>query len=220
VSPPVRVHKVRELFRATGNTIIGLEFSVSGDSMLKTLRQWFNFRRITKAANLFLESLGPAFTKTTGGHIQTDIAGASAVAGLCVLRNAEPNLESVPPGTPFLCELHAAQSDVLDFMTRMSFNMGMGGLNGWEAPISSANKPMMEVPQMTRRLEPSLVRACHESGLSRNYWAFAAALAAIKLIAAGKATGILDEAVGKSIAVQHFVTGSKTAPHPLGEKPT
>jgi hypothetical protein len=138
VSPPVRVHKVRELFRATGNTIIGLEFSVSGDSMLKTLRQWFNFRRITKAANLFLESLGPAFTKTTGGHIQTDIAGASAVAGLCVLRNAEPNLESVPPGTPFLCEIHAAQSDVLDFMTRMSFNMGMGGLNGWEAPISSA----------------------------------------------------------------------------------
>src|SRR5262245_15209517 len=85
--------------------------------------------RIEKAANQFLASFGPDLTRTQNGHIATDIAGAASVAGLMLLRQVQPDLSGIPPGSvvlgDFLDRLYGEQQQMQAFFMNLATQMGL-----------------------------------------------------------------------------------------------
>jgi hypothetical protein len=184
--------------------------------VLKKIKIQWQFRKISKAASLFLGAFGPDLTKTPNGHIQTDIAGAGAIAGLMLLRRVAPNLDSHLPGTAILSNLHQAQADLLDFMCRVGSSMDLDVTRGWHQPTTDKDEPLISTLELTRRLEAPLIRACAQARLPEAYRAHAAALTAMKLVAAGHRMQLLDQDSGKYLAFYNLVAGSKTVPYPMG----
>ena len=175
-----------------------------------------NYAAINETANLFIDSFGPNFTSTPRGHIQTDIAGAGAMAGLVLLRNTVPDLDSMSPGTVVISDVHDGQKELLGFMGRVAGNMGLDGNSGWADPVPSADQPMIDTLELTRRLEVPFRRACEQTKLPKEYHAHAAALTAMKLVSAGEKMQLLDQKTGKALAFYYLVAGSKTVPQPIG----
>ena len=177
-----------------------------------------NYAKINETANLFLKDFGPNFTKTPKGHIQTDIAGAGAIAGLMLLREVVPDLDSMPPGIVVISDVHQGQVELLEFMSQVAVNMGLEAKTGWGMSIAETDKPMMDTLELTSRLESSFYNICSQIGLPKQYYSYAAALTAMKLVAAGNGMHLLDQQRGKSLAFYYIVAGSKTAPHSLSKK--
>jgi len=177
-----------------------------------------HYPTINQAANLFLNSLGPAFTNTPNGHIETDIAGAGSIAGLMLLRATNVDLRKYKPGDVILTDIHEAQKKLLDFMVNVAYSMGIEFKTGWDVPIPKEHKPLFDTLQLTQKLERSFCEACSQTGIQKDYYPHVAALAAMKLIAAGEAMNFLDARIGKGLAFYYVVAGSKTVPHPLPEK--
>lgn len=171
-----------------------------------------NYEAISKVSTIFLKSFGPQFTNTPEGHIQTDIAGASVIAGLLLLRETVPNLDKAEPGIVIISPVHEGQQRLLDFMQRISHGMNLNSGTGWTNPIDDKYRPLKDVPILAKELEKPFVRACKSVQLDPKFWPYAAALTSMKLIFAGTQMKILDEGVGKSLAVFYMVAGSKTVP--------
>ncbi|MCS6845795.1 MAG: hypothetical protein NZ528_15955 [Caldilineales bacterium] len=176
-----------------------------------------HFPRINWAANLFLNNLGPAFTNTPDGHIETDIAGAASVAGLMLLRATNVDLAKYTPGDVILADVYDGQKKLLDFMANVGYTMGIDPTTGWSTPIPPERQPLFATLQLMQRLERPLYEACSQAGLAKDYCPYVAALAAMKLVAAGASLNLLDADVGKGLAFYYIVAGSKTVPHPLEE---
>ena len=136
--------------------------------MLKKIKIQWQFRKISKAASLFLGAFGPDLTRTPNGHIQTDIAGAGAIAGLMLLRRVAPNLDSHVPGTAILSNLHQAQTDLLDFMCRVGSSMDLDVTRGWHQPTDK-DEPLISSLELTRHLEAPLIRACMHDTTRRGW---------------------------------------------------
>lgn len=143
------------------------------------------YARIEESANAFLQLLGPGFTRTPDGHIVTDIAGAASVAGHMLLRGQGLDLSNVEPGTLVLSDIHAAQEAVFRFMVNAAYSMGLDPKSGWDKPHRPTQAPRMDTPELLARLLPGFLAICQKSGLSEAYFPYVAALAAIKLVAAG-----------------------------------
>jgi hypothetical protein len=82
-----------------------------------------------------LAELGPKFTSTKNGHIQTDIAAAGSLSGLMILQETVPNLLALSisahgPGNVVLSEVYERQEDVLRFVT----GMALGYKIKWNIP--------------------------------------------------------------------------------------
>ncbi len=174
-----------------------------------------HYSSIYTASNVFLSSLGPAFTGTPEGHIATDIAGAASVAGVLLLRQTIPDLSKYEPGTLILSETHEAQAQLYGFMQVAGRSVGVDLRKRRIREIPAAYQPLMETVEMARRLEPRLCEACTEQGLEREYWPHVAALAAMKLVGAGESMGMLDAGIGEYLALYYVAAGSKTVPYPL-----
>lgn len=173
---------------------------------------------INWAANLFLDNLGPAFTQTPDGHIETDIAGAGSVAGLMLLRSMEVDLAKYTPGDVILADVHEGQKALLDFMMKVGLSMGVDPTTGWDTPTPPQHRPLFDTLQLTQRLEQPLYKACSQAGPEKQYHPYVAALAAMKLVAAGASMNLLDANIGKGLAFYYVVAGSKTVPHPVTEQ--
>ncbi len=166
-------------------------------------------------ANLFLENFGPTFTNMPEGHIETDIAGASSLAGLMLLRATVKDLDKYEPGTVILSEVHAAQDELFAFIRNVAASIGLDYEKGWTTPIPDEHQPLFSTLEMTRRLEQPLYSSCLETALLRDYYPHAAALAAMKLVAAGEQMHRLAQNIGKGLVSYYVVAGSKTVPYPL-----
>ena len=176
-------------------------------------QNYFEFERL---ANRFLSQIGPRFTETANGHIQTDIAGTASMAGLAILRSIVPNLDNFKPGEAILADVHAHQETVHAFMVKVAHGIELDPRSGWDEKWSQPNAPLLPVHEMTRRLEPSFNEILSTSHLGRACGPFVGALAAMKLAAAGEKMKLLPQAVGKSLALYHVIAGSKTVPYPVG----
>ena len=174
-----------------------------------------NYSRINDAANQFLQSFGPGFTKTPMGHIQTDIAGAASVAGTVILRDTIADLTRYQPGNVVLSDVHSAQGDLHKFMIAVGNSMKLDPKKGWGSPVAKADEPMFTVVQFSEKLERRLYDACEGVGLDRPYYRYAAALAAVKLVSAGARRNLLSEDAGKALATYYAVAGTKVVPAPL-----
>lgn len=162
-----------------------------------------NSKEIDKLANALLGLLGPAFTGTEKGHIETDIAGAATLAGLLALRAAVSG------------DAHEGQTELLAFMKGISFSMGLDPKKGWEGGVDEGHRPLFTTLELGRRLELPFRACCSQTSLDVALRPYAAAMAAMKLVSAGHHMKLLDERIGKAIACEALVAGSKTVPAPL-----
>ena len=173
-----------------------------------------NSAKLDEASGYFLQCFGPIFTGTPEGHIVTDIAGASAIAGLMVLRSTGTDLSKREPGNVILGEeINQKQEPVLRYIAAIGHNMGVDPNADSNKEDIDENKPLFDTVELTQKLEESFYEACEKSDIQKLYYPIVAALTAMKLVGAGKDMGLLDPSIGKSIAMFYIVAGSKTVPH-------
>jgi hypothetical protein len=166
---------------------------------------------INKAAGELLHGLGPAFTNTPEGHIQTDIAAAASLAGSVLLREAVPDLERYPAGQVILSDTHHRQRELLGFMGAVAPGMGLAA-DGWDGSVPTGQAPLLDVVTMIGKLQDSLEQIVTRHRIPAEYRAHVAALSAMKLVGAGQGMAILDQQIGKALASYYLVAGSKTVP--------
>lgn len=173
-----------------------------------------NSGKLDKASNCFLQCFGPSFTETKEGHIVTDIAGASAIAGLMVLRSTGIDLSKGEPGNVILGEeINRKQEPVLRYLGAIASNMGVDLSTYDDKDTIDQNRPIFDTIELTQKLEKPFYEACTKSHISKLYYPIVAALTAMKLVGAGKELGLLDPGTGTSIAMFYTVAGSKTIPY-------
>lgn len=171
------------------------------------------FEASTEALSLF----GPKFTNTPKGHIETDIAAASSLAGLIILRR-KVDLTKFSPGQVLLSDIHAEQEDISKFMMAAAINCGLDNSIGWEKRFPESNKPLYSVQDMTQKIEEDFYRICEKRKIKKEHYPYIAALTAIRLVDAGNAMKILDQETGKNLAMYHLIAGLRTVPYPLKEQ--
>ena len=173
--------------------------------------------KLSAVSSKTLSLLGPQFTQLPGGHIQTDIATVSSVAGLIILQETVDNIEEIilegGPGSVLLSEVDEGQKSVYMFMGAFAASNGLDPQEGWSKPILEGDKPIYTCEDMTRKLAPDYYKFCIEEELDQEYWKIGAAMTTMELIVAGFQAGILDPRIGKSIASYYVVAGSKTIPY-------
>jgi hypothetical protein len=176
-----------------------------------------NYPEISAAANDVLGLLGPGFTNTAGGHVETDISAAASLAGLSILRSKGFDLREFKPGTMVLSELDTEMNEIWNFMMAAAENMGLDPSGGWDREIPEANKPLYSILEMTQKTEKDFLALCGRHYLKKDFFPYVAVLAALKLVYAADTMKILDQNIGKALTGYHVVAGAKTVPFPLDE---
>jgi hypothetical protein len=175
--------------------------------------------QITRAAFAFLREFMPALPETFEGHVETEIAGAATVAGVVLLRETLPNLDEFPGGTvvtgDFVDRLYLEQHRMQALFMVLAGQMGIDPDGGWDDEVPPDHAPIMETRDLTRLLEPVLRAACSVCHVPDEYRAHVAGLATMELVAAAHADKLLDQRVGKAIAMSSVVAGSRTVPYPV-----
>jgi hypothetical protein len=173
-----------------------------------------NYSRISAAANEVLSLLGPGFTHTPEGHVETDIAAAASLAGLSILRSKGLDLTAFKHGSVLLMDLDTEMNDIWNFMMAAAGNMGLDPSGGWDTIIPDANKPLFSIPVMTHTTEKDFISICSRHHLKKDFFPYVAVLASLKLVYAANTMKVLDQNTGKALTGYHVVAASKTVPCP------
>jgi hypothetical protein len=164
-----------------------------------------------------LQQLGPKFTSTNAGHIQTDIYAAGSLAGLMILQEVGVNLPEViataKPGNVVLADVYEGQNDIFRFLSGMFLGNGVLPKLKVDNKVIETNKPMFECEEMTKRLSSQFYESCERERIEHKYYKFAAALTGFKLVMAGKSMKILNTTIGQNLLLYSVVAGSKTIPY-------
>ena len=174
-----------------------------------------NYPLISAAANDVLDLFGPSFTGRAEGHVETDISAAACLAGLMILRGEGFDLSAFKVGTVILSDLDSEMDEIWGFMAAVARSMGLDPSSGWSDVVSEKHKPLFSVLEMTHKTEKEFLAVCGKHGLGKEFYRFVAVLAALKLVAAAKKMGLLDENAGKALVGYHVVAGAKTVPYPV-----
>jgi hypothetical protein len=170
---------------------------------------------LQETSSILLQQLGPAFTATPTGHIQTDIAAVGSLSGLMILQESVNNLPDVikisKTGDALIAEVYEGQNDVFRFLTELF--IGNGIQPKMDMDSIKNHKPLLACEDMTKKLSSIFYQACFTKKLERKYYKFAAALAGHKLVMAGNSMKILPPLIGQNILFYYMVAGSKTVPH-------
>jgi hypothetical protein len=163
------------------------------------------FPKIQEAANELLSLL-------PDDKIKPAIALAAELAGLRLLRAGGADLAQHEPGSLLL---GAVADDDYRRANRFlrTWALGRGLVPPGAAGLDLPDEDRAYHPEVSR-LEAPFDAICRRGGLLPEHDVYAALTAAMKIVAAGKTTGLLDERTGQALALTHFVTGSKTVPSP------
>jgi len=174
-----------------------------------------HWKNLLSAANKLLNELGPKFTETQAGHIQTDIAAMGSLAGLMILQESVQDLRSVitvgKPGDAILSDVYEGQRDVYRFLTGMY--VGNGILTKSDAAIQDCDKPLFTCEMMTKKLCSPFYEICFSEQIERTQFKFIAALVGFKLVIAGQKMNELNVRIGKGLLDFYIIAGSKTIPY-------
>lgn len=173
-----------------------------------------NYPAISAAANELLGLLGPGFTNTAEGHVETDISAAASLAGLAILRGKGFDLRAFTPGSMILSEMDTEMDEIWSFMMAAAKNMGLEPSGGWDREIPEAHKPRSSISEMTKKTENEFLAICGRHRLKKEYFPYVAVLAALKLVFAADTMKVLDQDIGKALTGHHVVAGAKTVPFP------
>lgn len=168
-----------------------------------------------------LETIFPVLNQAAGDFLgllsNTDFKGdltlAAEMAGLKLLRNSGTDLGQHTPGHMLL---GAVPDEAYVQMQRFIFTWCLSNgipLDGFgKVQLPSEDKAYK--PEVSR-LEPAFDSVCQGHGLIAEDGPYAAALAALKLVAAGAQLGLMDLKTGQYMTYFHIVTASKMVPEPL-----
>jgi hypothetical protein len=173
-----------------------------------------NYPEISAAANEVLGLLGPGFTNTPEGHVETDIAAAASLAGLMILKGKGFDLSQFTPGSVLLTELDTEMDEIWNFMMAAAGTMGLDPSGGWDLEIPKAHKPLYTIQEMTQKTENGFLALCSRRKLKRGFFPYVAVLAALKLVFAADKNHMLDQNIGKALTGYHVVAGAKTVLYP------
>jgi hypothetical protein len=169
----------------------------------------------------YLEQIYPTLNQAAGDFLRQlsdqdfkgDLILAAEMAGLKLLRNSGVDLGRHTPGHILL---GAIPDEVYKQMQRFIFSWSLGNglpVDGFaKARIPDADKDYR--PQVSQ-LETGFDAACRKHGLTPEDTPYAAALAALKLVSAGKELGLIEPGTGLYMLYFHLVSGSKMVPEPL-----
>jgi hypothetical protein len=171
--------------------------------ILQTIQS--NYAAINSAAGEYL-------AKLTLQDLNKDITISAEMAGLMMLRDSGVNLDSIVSGTALL---GAITDEVAKTMNRFVFSWAISnGLNPREINIAGlTTEAKAYLPELTRYEKP-LYDVCEKHRIARELFSFVAATSAMKLVAAGKVLGVLDQKLGQAMVLFHIIAGSKTVPYP------
>ena len=167
---------------------------------------------IHDAANSFIVCLGPAFTETPAGHIETDIAGAACIAGSCLLRSAGVDLSTLPAGSVLLSEpVNEQLEGLFRFVSVAAYQVQLP-MESSVVEVPPEHQPLFEVVDIVRKLRTPFESACRKGKVKLEFHPHVGVLTAMKLVKAGQELQLLDHAIGRSLLAQYLVAGAKTVP--------
>lgn len=181
----------------------------------------WKMRAIQSVALQVLEILGPPFTNTPNGHIQTDIAATGMVAGLCLLQETVPkstliNSYKDKSVTVLMSNIHQKEQ-FLFWWTELMLDANDvisidATKNEFDIPIE--HEPKFNWIEMENRLAPTIYKLCSDAKLGRKYHKFVAVGAGMMLIKAGSNMNLLSADMGKKILLFNITSGCRRIPSP------
>lgn len=172
-----------------------------------------NYAALDRAADDVLSLLSTEFMKPTGSHVETIISAAASLAGLSVLRSKGIDISPYKPGMILDYDTGREIGEIRDFMMAAAGKAGLDPSGGWGREISSAHRPKISIPEMTRERERKFFGICEKHKLGRVFYPYVAVLAALKFVYASDRVRLLDQNTGKSLILYYLVAGAKTVPY-------
>jgi hypothetical protein len=161
------------------------------------------YPRLNQAAGDFLRLLSDT-------DFKGDLALAAEMAGLKLLRNSGVDLGRHTPGNILLGAIPDEDYKQMQrFILSWSLGNGLPAAGFGQIPIPDEDKAYR--PQVSR-LEAGFDAVCRTHGLAAEDTPYAAVLAALKLVSAGKKLQLIDPLAGQYMLYFHLVSGSKMVP--------
>ncbi len=149
-----------------------------------------------------------------GVHIEDAISGAAALGGVTLLRSTGVPLDTLEPGSAVLgTGVDDVGEHYIGFMAAVCDMMDLDPRGGWGDPVPAENKPHRSVLELTQLLEPAFVALCDEDSVPPAARARVGVFTAIRILGVGRQA--IEQSIGKALALESFVAGAKTVPHPL-----
>jgi|WetSurMetagenome_2_1015567.scaffolds.fasta_scaffold188652_2 hypothetical protein len=191
-------------------------------SLMKSFKSMFEKKPAVQEKELFhhLQEAYPTLNQAAGDFLQLlsdqdfkgDLALAAEMAGLKMLRNSGVDLGKHTPGHILLGAIpDETYKQMQRFIISWSLSNGLPVDGFAKAQIPKEDKAYR--PQVTQ-LETRFAAICQKHGLPPQDAPYAAALAALKLVAAGKKLQLIDPGAGQYMVYFHIVSGSKMVPEP------
>jgi hypothetical protein len=165
-----------------------------------------------------IQEIYPALNRVAGDFLRllsdTDFKGdltlAAEMAGLKMLRNSGADLGRRTPGHILLS---AIPEEAYRQMERFLHSWCLVNAIPVETfrDVQLPPEDMEYAPQVVR-LEPAFDSACRVHAVPPEDAAYAAALAALKLVAAGRNLQLMDSRVAQYMTYYHIIAASKTVP--------
>lgn len=153
-----------------------------------------------------------------GVHLEDAIAAIAGVAGAALLRSTGVPLDGMEPGSPVFADaVNELGPRYMGFLSAVCGAMGIDPRSGWTDPIPEANKTLKPLIELTHLVETPFHGLCEVMSIENDLRARLALVTAARLIRVGSG-GILDANVGKALALESLVHGSKMVPHPMGDE--
>ena len=166
-------------------------------------------------ANEIFEFINGKLATERGIHLETAIASAAYLAGTSLFRTFNLPIKSMPPGTPIFSDIANKRGpELVSILGSVLEAQGMP-VKGDEivTQTPAEHLPHKDLLDLQREMEDGFVEILSHHAYDKLDGARIAAICCALYIKEGR--GSLDPRIGFGIAVNGFLTGTKTVPLPL-----
>lgn len=169
--------------------------------------------KLDTVSNEFVNTIIRRLTDHQGVHAETAITGAGSIAGNSLLRATGYDFSKLSPGSAvFTDQVNEAGPTILGVMSAVCAKLDINPQTGWNTPPPAENASQRSIIDLVKLLRPDFDALISTHKVSKDVEPLVAAAAAIKLVKLASAT--LNPEIGKAIAINSVVAGSKTVPYP------
>jgi hypothetical protein len=166
-------------------------------------------RRVMPQIDKAASEVGRNLSRT---GVLKDIALAAELAGLMLLRQANPKIPDLPPGTKVVGMTDPELLKPMNlFMASNAYHLGIT-----QKDVESVSLPIEAVAYCADlgQYEPRFREICRSHDIRPQHLPFVAAFSAVKFVGGGAQIGIIDKKLGFALALYHLGAGCNTVPYP------